>query len=229
MEDLPKMWGLTQLSPHPRSLFWECPHRKALPYTYHTLLHFTRKEPLPSSLHQPTIWFLTCLVVWLFYEASESVTQWTSLNALGLWQLPLKFETIMTGGSWNQTLKEPLPSSGGQTTIWFVTCWLFWLFYEPSDIVHIFECPMLLSTPFEIRNHIEKVLDLLDLAGPKLSTTSFCLHIDKEKWSLPHFCSESVEFFYQLVHLDFQPVEMKISKLINSSDKPVWKLPSCST
>jgi len=41
-----------------------------------------------------------------------------------------------------------------------------WLLYEASDGVDIFECPRLLSTPFEIRNHIEKVLDLLDWLGP---------------------------------------------------------------
>jgi hypothetical protein len=76
-------------------LFWECPHSKALPYTYHSLAcHPQRTTAIfPSSSNHLV---LDMLVVWLLYEA--------------------------------------------------------------SDIVDIFECPRLLSTPFEIWNHNDKLV-----------------------------------------------------------------------
>jgi hypothetical protein len=44
--DIPKMWGWTQLSPHPRPLIWECLHPMAKPYTYK---HWFPSPPLCLS------------------------------------------------------------------------------------------------------------------------------------------------------------------------------------
>jgi hypothetical protein len=64
---------------------------------------------------------------------------------------------------------------------------VLWLFYEASDIVDIFECPRLLSTPFEIRNHIENVLDLLDWLGPNYQQPPFAYILTKKNDPHPIF------------------------------------------
>jgi len=64
---------------------------------------------------------------------------------------------------------------------------VLWLFYEASDILDIFECPRLLSTPFEIRSHIQNVLDLLDWLGPNYQQPPFAYKLAKKNDPYPIF------------------------------------------
>jgi hypothetical protein len=77
----------------------------------------------------------------------------------------LKLETIMTRWYLKPYLARTTAIFPWPTHHLVLDMLVVWLFYEASDIVDIFECRRLLPTPFEIQNHIEKVLDLLDWLG----------------------------------------------------------------
>jgi hypothetical protein len=121
-------------------------------------------------------------VVWLLYEASDIVDIFECPTLLSA-----PFETIMT-----RWYLKPYPARTTAIFPWpthhlLPDMLVVWLFYEATDILDIFECPRLLSTPFEIGNHIEKVLDLLDWLGPNYQQPPFDYILTRKNDPYPIF------------------------------------------